>query len=189
MSRKAALVGLLALVAMAGPALAGTTQNITITVTVEFLSVNVSPTTVALGTVAAGATSVGTKLDVTNDGNVAENIGLRIQDEDDLNAWTSAAAPGANVYVLFGIIVSDAGAAPLVGDYGANDVLTTTVKYWQGTGAAAGSQLVTDVGTATAVAAGAAKDLYFGFTAPSSVTGGTAGLQHSITAELSVYKD
>lgn len=189
MSRKKSFLAALALVALAAPALAGTTANITITVTVEFLSVTVNPTTVALGTVAAGATTVGTKLDVTNDGNVAQNIGLRILDEDDLNAWTAAAAPGVNIYVLFGLLVTDGGAAPGTGDCGANDVLTTSVKYWGGDGTAAGSQLVTDVAAATPVAASSGRDLYFGFTAPSSVTGPTASQQHAITVELSVYKD
>jgi len=190
MKRKAVIVGLMALVALAGPALGATAQNITITVTVEYLSVSVSPTTVALGTVAAGSQTVGTKLDVTNDGNVAENIGLRITNQDDQGAWTAAATAAENVYVLYGIIVTDTGAAPTTGELEADDVLTTSVQYWSTTdGTAANSALTTDVGAATPVAAGGQQDLYFGFSAPTAVSGPTAAQQHAITVELSVYKD
>ena len=190
MKRKMAVLVLLALAALAVPALAGTTQNITITVTVEYLSVLVSPTTVALGTVAAGATTVSSKVDITNDGNVAENIGLTITNQDDQGAWTAVSVAGANQYVLYGIIVNDGGAAPIAGNCQTDDILFTSVRYWQTTdGTAANSAVGTLVGTATSVAAGGAKDLYFGFAAPTSVSGPTAGLQHSITVQLSVYKD
>ncbi len=190
MKRVAMVVGLMALLALAAPAMGGTTANITITVTVEFLSVSVAPTTVALGTVAAGSTTVSTKVDVTNDGNVAENIGLRITNQDNQGAWTAAAAPGSNVYVLYGILVGDGGTAPTTGQCGANDVLTTSVLYWATTdGTAANSSLTGTVGSAAAVAPAGQQDLYFGFAAPTAVTGPTAGLQHSITVELSVYKD
>ncbi len=191
MTRRMAIACLLALAALAAPALAGTTvQPITITVTVEYLSVSVTPTTVAFGTVAAGSTSIGTRLDVLNDGNVAENIGLKIATADDKGAWTSGATAGSNVYVLYGLIVTDSGATPTTGACGANDVLTGTVQYWATTdGTAANSSLTATVGSATAVAASGAQDLYFGFAAPTAVTGASAGQQHTITVELSVYKD
>ena len=190
MFRRATLLGLVALVALGGPVLAGTTANITITVTVEFLSVSANPTTVALGTVAAGTTTIGSKVDITNDGNAAENIGLTITNQDSQGAWTSEQAAGANQYVLYGIIVTDGGAAPIVANCQTDDVLYTSVRYWQTTdGTAANSACGILIGTATPVPAGGARDLYFGFAAPTSVFGPSANLQHSITVELSVYKD
>jgi len=188
MFKRAAFVGLVALLALGAPALAGTTVPITITVTVEYLSVAVNPTTVAFGTVAASSTTLGTKLDVTNDGNVAENIGLIITNQDDRGEWTAQAAAGANQYVLYGLVVND-GVVPTTGDCGADDDLTTSVQYWGGDGTAAGSLLTTNVATASPVAAGGQRDLYFGFTAPASVSGTFAGSQHTITVELRVYKD
>lgn len=190
MLRKWAIVALVALAALCGPAMAGTTANITITVTVEYLSIAASPTTVALGTVAAGTTTISSKVDITNDGSVAENIGLTITNQDSEGAWTAQQAAGANQYVLYGFIVNDGGGAPTQPVCHTDDILYTTVRYWQTTdGTAANSACGTLIGTATPVPAGQARDLYFGFAAPSSVTGPSAGLQHSITVELSVYKD
>ncbi|MBM4032912.1 MAG: hypothetical protein FJ291_14145 [Planctomycetes bacterium] len=189
MKRKIAALALIALAAICGPALAGTTADITITVTVEYLSIAASPTTVDLGTVAAGTTTVSSKVDITNDGNVAENIGLAITVVDSTGGWTVGSSAGANQYSLRGIIVNDGGAAPVVGDVGADDMLGGGVLYWGGDGTAAGSRTTANVAVATPVPAAGARDLYFGFLAPTSVSGGTAGLQHSITVQLSVYKD
>jgi len=191
MVRRLALAAVVLALALCGPALAGTTAEIKITVTVEYLSVKVTQTTVKLGTVAAGTTPISSKVDIENDGNVAENIGLKITNQDDLGVWTAEKKAGENQYVLYGIIVNDSFPAPTQADCQTDaDDLSASVKYWQTTdGTAATSAFVTTVGTATPVPAGVLKDLYFGFAVPTSVTGPTARLEHAITVELSVYKD
>jgi hypothetical protein len=191
--RKTYLLVLGLILAMAGSARAATSHSITITVTVEYLSVSVSSTTVDLGTVATGSSTVAAKIDVTNDGNVAENIGLTISDPDDKGAWTAGttiAGIGENQYVLGGILVNDGETAAVAGDYADDDVLLTSLQYHKTTdGTASGSALDGTVGNATALAASAGRDLYFLFKAPDSVSGATAAQQHSITVELSVAAD
>jgi hypothetical protein len=188
--RKSYLIVLGLILAMAGSARAATSHDITITVTVEYLSVSVSSTAVDLGLVAAGSSSVSGKIDVTNDGNVAENIALQISTQDDKGAWTAGttiADTGDNKYVLGGILVNDGQAAAVAGDYTDNDVLLTSLLYHKHTdGTASTSALDPTAGNATSLAASAGRDLYFLFKAPVSVSGASAAQSHSITVQLSV---
>lgn len=193
MLRRLGFLAVIAGLTVCRSAAAATSHEITITVQIEYLAVAVSPTGVDFGMLAADHAAVGTKLDVTNTGNVPQNVGLRITDESDPDGWSAATAidgNGENVYVLGAIAVSDGGAAAEAGNYGNDDVVRTTKLYWKtDAGAAAGSQLVAEEAQATPVAAGAAKDLFFMIKTPTLVSGANAGEPHEIKVELSVTAD
>jgi len=191
MARHALVVSLALLLGLSGAAFAGPTQEITVTVTVEYISVSLTgDLTLDLGQIVAGESKLSSAIVVQNDGTTAENISLRITDEDDRDVWTRGDAPAENVYVLSSILVNDGEDDPVAGDYGANDILATAAKYWKNdTGAAAGSELVANVADATAFAPDAIRNLMFLYTAPTRVSGATRTLSHTATLELAVEKD
>ena len=165
-------VGLLA----ASPVQAAETATISITVTVQFLSVSVVDGAIALGTKGTGSNTVTTAdvQDVTNDGNVAETYTLQLTTTDVYTAGTTETGVGANTYVLQALFQADGGTAAVSGDFGADatnsdDVVlsasaqtaSATTYAWTGS---------TDNGAA--VPATTVLDLYFKYSAPTSVTTG-----------------
>jgi hypothetical protein len=87
-----------------------------------------------VGTVDVGTTQVtaeGSKINVTNDGNVSETYTLQIYDEDDRDEWTHSSLEGGagnNVYVLSGIFcaTSDSPTGSSFYDGSSEDVLTAS---------------------------------------------------------------
>jgi len=153
------------------PVHAATEQDVTLTVTIRELGVSVDPATYAFGVVNAGSTTVSTSaLVVTNEGNAAEDIGIRIKDEDDQDEWTAGTAADENVYVLSTRLAETAGT------FVAADRLTTTVQWCDGTIFGGGGN---------DMAASATVNQWFQFAAPTSVTGDHATDQHTITVEVS----
>jgi len=138
---------------------------------VATLGVSVTPATFGFGFVDPGATadSAGQPLVVTNTGNVAEDIGIRIKDEDDRDEWT-AGTPAQNVYRLSTRL------AETMGVFGAQDVLATALQWCDGAKFGGGG---------CNMAAGSTVNQWFQFEAPTSVTGEHARGQHSITVEVS----
>jgi hypothetical protein len=107
---------------------------------------------------------------VTNTGNAAEDIGIKVKDEDDKDEWTAADAAAANVYVLSTRL------AEAAGTFVAGDRLTTAVQWCEGTKFGGGGN---------DMAASATVNQWFQFAAPTSVTGDHAAEQHTITLEVS----
>ena len=98
-----ASLGILSLVlALAAPALAATSANVTATVSVKEIAVSVDPTSFDYGVLDAGATSTSTGspdpagIDATNDGNVKEDFSIRGADTTN---WVLAGTAGVNTYV------------------------------------------------------------------------------------------
>ena len=172
MSRKwICVVFALAFVVTAASGLAATEQDVTLTVTIRSLGVSVSPTSYGFGVMNLGDTKVSdTALVVTNEGNAAEDIGIRIKTEDDAGDWSAAATQDENQYVLSSRLATNAGT------FGANDLLTTTVVWGDGVNFAGGGN---------DMAAAATVNQWFEFQAPTSVTGASATAEHTITVEVS----
>ncbi len=150
---------------MVATAHAADTADITVTVTIQNLSLNLSSNTWALGTVVAGSTTQMTEandITATNDGNVDEDFTLRLTDPA---AWTAGATAGADVYVLSGLFCGAAD-APGDGDFNADDVLTTSAQTATATifGYAGGSD------DGVLVAPGSSVDVWLEFDAPTSST-------------------
>jgi hypothetical protein len=153
----------IAIVAFTSSTGAAQTADIDVTVTIQNLSISLSSNTWAIGTVTAGSTTQMTEADditVTNDGNVDEDFTLELTDPA---AWTSAAAPGADIYTMSGLYCGG-GDAPGGADFGAEDVLTTATQTATATifGYAGGSADGVSVG------AGSSVDLWLEFQAPTS---------------------
>ncbi len=158
-------VGLLGLGAMAE---AAQTADITVTVTCRKLSVGVSPTSYAFGTVNEGTTTVAASaIVVTNDGNVAETYQIKLTNP---GGWTAiqAGTPGTDQYMLSAIF--HGATAPLTGDFADNDALGTAYVTCSATVFAKDTS---PPETGVGVAAGAERRLWFRFVAPSYSTVGT----------------
>ena len=171
------------------------TADISITVTIQRLSVLVAGTPVAFGIITPGSEPVSTpKVVVTNDGNVTETYGLKLAYAGPLMIGTVETPPwtpaqSTDKFVLQALFTGDDDpTSPAAGDFGAdpvpaNDDVVTTVDHLAS---------VTDFGFAppgsTATGAGVPvaglRDLYFKYSAPSpdTVTGGAA---QSITVTIS----
>ena len=161
----------LALVMLVGvSAYAETAQDVTLTVTIRALGVSVTPNSYAFGVLNLGDTKVSeTALVVKNEGNAAEDIGIRIKDEDDKDEWT-ADGPDANKYKLSSRLATAAGT------FVAGDALGTTVAWCDGTAFGGGGNDM--AGQATV-------NQWFQFQAPSSVSGANASGEHAIVVEVS----
>ena len=152
-----------------------TTADITVTVTVEFLSFSVVDGAIAFSTVTIGSNTVNAeKQVVTNDGNVAETYTLQLTTTDIYTDGTTETAAGANTYVLQALFTGDAGTAPVSGDFGANtgtadDVVLSASAQ---TATAEVYSWSTSTGTGASVPAAGVRDLYFKYSAPTSVTSG-----------------
>lgn len=161
--RICALAAVAAILALNATAYAAETADISVTVTIQNLSISLSSNTWALGTVAAASTVQMTEAEditVTNDGNVDEDFTLMLTDP---TAWTAGASAGADVYVLSALFCGAAD-APASGDFNAEDVLTTSAQT--STGAIFGYAGGTADGVA--VTAGSGVDLWLEFDAPTS---------------------
>jgi len=98
MSRAMLLVMLVVLLALAAPA-AFAASDITVTVTLAQVGVDVSPTSWALGTMAPGASQETTSrhFTATNSGNVAEDLTIAVGASTP-SGWDPAAASGVDEY-------------------------------------------------------------------------------------------
>jgi hypothetical protein len=165
------------LVGAAPLALGASSENVTLTVTIQNLSVTVSPTAKDFGVVAAGSADNITSgaIAVTNDGNVNERLQLDITAAP---AWTSVVGlPGADQYRLSCLFKSSQAAG---GDFdktkGAGDVqddiivdgiAETCVGYNAGD-PASDNFATSDSEDGHNMAPSAVHHLYFNFDAPST---------------------
>ena len=139
------------------------------------LGVSVTPATFDFGFLEPGATATnaGSPLVIRNTGGVNEQIGLRIRDEDNWNAWVSSPfATSANTYILSARVAATIGTFSWL-----IDALGTTVTWCDGDFYFGGG--------GASMAPDATENLWFKFEAPTSVTGATAAKEHTITAEVS----
>jgi len=144
---------------------------ITVTAPQPTLGVSVTPDSFDFGLLDPGAvaTNSGAPLLVENTGTVNEDIGLRILDEDDWNEWTSG-TPGANTYQLRCRLT------PLIGVFGADEIVTTTVQWADGVKFGGGGRNI---------APAASVNQWFELRAPTTVSGAHAADQHAVTLEVS----
>ena len=152
------LTALLALGVSVGPAWAANPATISVTVTIQNLSVSASGP-IAFGTVVASSQTVsGSASTVTNDGNSIETFSLSITNP---TSWTAvqAAPSAAEEYALLAEFNSS---APAAGGFSyANHALSTASVASSGT-KFAGDQ------TGLSVAVSATRSLWFRFNAPTS---------------------
>lgn len=96
---KKMLICMTALALIAGVAMkaeAALSDDITVTVTLQNISVSVSPDTWPMGTVAASSV-ITQSCTATNGGNVNEDLDIKVTDSND---WAAAAAAGANQFAM-----------------------------------------------------------------------------------------
>lgn len=150
-----------------GRADAANPATITVTVTIQNLSVAASGP-IAFGTVSAGSQTVSTGAStVTNDGNSPETFWLSLTDPA---GWLAVqSAPGAEEYALLAKFNS---AAPAAGSFTYVDHALSTVST-----ASSGTKFAGDE-TGLSVAAAATRSLWFRFNAPASTV---VTAQQSIT--------
>lgn len=148
---------ILAAIAVAGPVIAANPATITVTVTIQNLSVSTTGP-IAFGTVVAGSESVSAAAStVTNDGNSTETFSLSLTNPA---GWTAVPnAPGAEEYALLARFNSTAPAANTF-TY-VDHALSTSSVPCSGT-KFAGNQ------TGLSVAAAGTRSLWFRFNAPTS---------------------
>jgi hypothetical protein len=162
-----------ALILMLGtsPAWAGNPATISVTVTIQNLSVSASGP-IAFGTVLAASSTVsGAASTVTNDGNVTETFSLQLTNPA---TWTAvvAAPAAAEQYALLAIFNA---AAPIAGNFNYVDHALSTASVASSASKFAGTQ------TGLSVAAAGARSLWFRFDAPTSTAVTT---QQAITVTL-----
>ena len=152
------------------PVMAANPATITVTVTIQNLSVSATGP-IAFGTVVAGSQTVsGSGSTVTNDGNVTETFSLNLSNP---GGWTAVtAAPGAEEYALLAQFNSS---APTAGSFTYTDHGLTTSSVASSATKFAGNQ------TGLSVSASGTRSLWFRFNAPSSTSVST---QQSITVTL-----
>jgi hypothetical protein len=167
MKKVAVILGIL------GLGVIGWAEDVTITVTIAQITIQVSPTTVALGVVSAGSRTVSSGVTVTNNGNVAVNYRLQLTGVP--NGWTYAQVSSGqdleeNSFVMGAKFASSAPALTdfnIAGDadtgFNGPDFLETAQVTCNGT------RFATDGDNdGYQVAAGASQTLYFRFDAPPS---------------------
>ncbi len=164
------LLAAVALVSTGGQAWGANPATISVTVTIQNLSVSATGP-IAFGTVIAASQTVsGSASTVTNDGNVTETYSLSLANPA---SWTAVqAAPAAEQYALLARFNATAPADTLF-TY-ANHALSTTSTASSGT-KFAGDQ------TGLSVAAAATRSLWFRFNAPTSTAVTT---QQTITVTI-----
>ena len=182
MLRKTAFVALAVALALCGPAVAAETDSVilTVTVTSDVLSVDVTEETVALGTMLVGHDKVSSVVNVQNTGTVLEDFGLRIATvaPPGLTPGTTAGDTGADRFVLQAAFVANGDPAPTTWAAGADWVVLGGVDPKWSDAAAFGP-------AGWGVPAGGEQDLYFLFDAPTSLTTPHENIEHSITVEVS----
>ena len=133
------------------------------------LGVSVTPSNYDVGMADPGETRESqTALVVKNEGNVPEDVGVRVKTQDDLGEWT-VGAPGLNVYEL------STRFSEIPGAFVAGDVLTTSVQWCDGIKFGGGGN---DMPPAATV------NQWFEFKAPTAVNGTHAADQHTMTVEV-----
>ncbi|MFZ1946050.1 MAG: hypothetical protein WAW06_00720 [bacterium] len=173
------LVGVVLLLGTWSTVLGASSENVTLTVTIQNLSVAVSPASKDFGVVPAGSTDNITSgaIDVTNDGNVAEKLQLDITTAP---AWTSVVGvPGAEQYrlsclfkasqALAGDFDKTKGAGDTQDDITVDGTPETCVGYNAGD-PASDNFATSDNEDGHNVAASAVHHLYFNFDAPSTTS-------------------
>jgi len=158
--------------AIASASAADVEQNVTITVTVRWLGVSVAPYAMDLGVMDLGHTRISpAPCIVTNTGNMAEDIGLRIKTADSLGLWNAGPAAGADTYAL------SARLAEVAGSFGAEDLLAASAQPVWCDGTRFG-------GGGNDMPAGASVNLWFQFAAPTAISD-DGGAAHHLTVEVS----
>ena len=158
-NRLAVGVGIcLAIVFCASAVFAVNPATISVTVTIQNLSVSATGP-IAFGIVLVSTTTVsGSASTVTNDGNTTETYDIKLTNPA---GWTATSgAPGSETYRLS---AQFNGSAPTAGSFDADHDLTTTDQTSSGTIFAGGE-------TGLSVAAAATRSLWFKFEAPTSTT-------------------
>jgi len=173
-----AIAGFL-LVTSVSVSLGASSENVTLTVTIQNLSVAISPSSKDFGVIVAGSVDNITSgaIGVTNDGNVAEKLQLDISTAP---AWTSVVGlPGAEQYRLSCLFKSsqavggDLDKTKGSGDTEDDIIVDGTPETCAGYNAGSpGSDnfASSDSEDGHNVAAGAVHHLYFDFDAPSTTT-------------------
>jgi len=152
------------------------------------LSISVSPSTWGVGTVDKGTVQIntsGNKINVTNNGNVAETFTLQIYDEDDRDEWTHSSlktGAGNNIYVLSGTFcaTADSPTQTSFNETDSEDVLTTTQQT------ATSTKFAYAGGSANAVAVPLSeqRSLWLRLDMPTAVSGTYAYEQHAVTVRI-----
>ncbi len=142
----ATLIAMMNLVPMVS---AAETEGITVTVTVSYLSVSLSSSTVAFGTIRSGI-MVNNSVIVTNDGNWPINLTLRRSEAVNSSGGLNWASPGANIndvgsdkYVMAGRF-NATGALP-----NDSDIITNQTQTADGTKFGNGGRNIAVSGTET----------------------------------------
>ena len=156
---------------------AAQTADITVTVTCRMLSVGVSPSSYAFGAVNESSETVASsEITVTNNGNVTEDLEVKLTDP---GGWTAlqSGTPGEDQYILGAIFRTS---APTTDDYDdSEDMLSTS--YVESTTAIFAKDGDSDDQKGFNVAASGTRNLWFYFFAPSATTVAT---QQSITVTV-----
>ncbi len=167
------------------PAEAATTSDITVTVTITHLSVGVVDGSLTLGTVPTSSETVGSPPEVvTHDGNVAETYTLQLTTTDVMTVGETETGAGADTFVLQALFTGSGG--PVVsGDFGADTGADDDVVKSSAPQPASASVygFSTGTGTGASVPTTGVRDLYFKYSAPTSVT---SGAQEDLVVTLTV---
>ena len=155
---RASLIALLGTLG-AVPAFAANPATISVTVTIQNLSVSATGP-IAFGTVTAGSQTVSSSAStVTNDGNVSETMSISLTNP---GGWTAVqAAPGAEEYALLAQFNSS---APTAASFTYSDHALTTSSVASSATKFAGNQ------TGVSIAAAGTRSLWFRFNAPTSTS-------------------
>lgn len=151
------LLGAALVLSSGSAAFAANPATISVTVTIQNLSVSATGP-IAFGTVVAGSQTVSTSAStVTNDGNVAETLSLNLTNP---GSWTAVqAAPGAEEYAL---LAKFNGTAPAAGSFTYADHALSTSSAASSATRFAGDE------TGVTVGVSATRSLWFRFNAPTS---------------------
>jgi hypothetical protein len=179
MTMKKQLVGLLVLGCIGvfvGSAKAAATADLILTVTPNGTkSITLSTGTLALGTLNLASTNnLSSSVTVTNNGTLQCTLGLRIKTADAV--WTSSSTVGADRYNVRALFNS---AAPVAGDFAANDDLVTQGSAVLATGVGA---VYSGTQDGQSFVAGTTRGLWFKMDMPTTSTVGTL---RSFTVEVS----
>ncbi|MDP3297141.1 MAG: hypothetical protein Q8N09_06045 [Thermodesulfovibrionia bacterium] len=153
------------------------------------LSISVSPTSWGVGTVDAGTVQVstsGTKIGVTNNGNVSETFTLQIFDEDNRDEWIHSSLEGDagnNKYVLSGIFCAT-GDSPTDTNFNEGASEDVIIFPTSQTATAAKFAYVGGTQNGTSVAVNGERSLWLRLDMPSTVSGTNAYNEHIITVRI-----
>lgn len=159
---------------------------ITVTVTVQHLSMTVTDGLVEFGAVEIDTNTINTAdaQNVTNSGNITETFSLQLTTTDVYLVGTTEAAAAENTFVLEALFLADGATAPNNAAFGVDsgtgdDVVLTTIKA----ASATDFGLSTDTSNGLSVLAAGERDLYFNYGSPTTVT---TGVEENLEVTLSV---